>query len=190
MRRLNETKTGDKETQDELLTSLLAILTDANAAEITQSLTTDELGSPFGLAALQHWLKVDAGTAADWVASRRTPRRNRLGPCPRLRRRSGRVGSYCSRLPDNPWRQVFLKQAAREAMWRDPAEAIRVAQRMNAGGEQTDLLQTTACAWMMSNPAAASEWIAQVQDPLLRERLVCAGAETHAEPIRCARSTG
>jgi hypothetical protein len=165
----------------------VAILTDANAAEITQSLTTDELGSPFGLAALQHWLKVDADSAASWVAARTDATDEQAWAVARaLVADRVALDSFCSRLPDNPWRQVFLKQAVREAMWQDPAEAIRVAQRMNTGGEQTDLLQTTACAWMISDPAAASDWITHVQDLLLRERLVCAGAETQAgtDPLR------
>ena len=70
LRQLSETGIADKDAQDELRISLLAILTDDNAAAISQSLSADELGSPFGLAALQRWLKVDANAAASWIAAR------------------------------------------------------------------------------------------------------------------------
>ena len=69
-RQWSETQTGDRETQDRLQNELLAMLTDDNAAEIIQSLSPEELDSPFGVSALFHWMKMDPVTAANWVASR------------------------------------------------------------------------------------------------------------------------
>jgi len=177
---LSETKKADKGTEDELTTDLLAVLTDDNAAEITRALSADELHSRFGLAALQHWLKVDGSTAADWVAARTDATDEQVwAVAHELAQDRTALELYCTLLPNNTWRQVFLKSAALEAMWRDPVEAIHLVERMNPDSAQLDLLQATVCTWMIGNPGAASGWITQVQDPMLREELVCAGAKTY-----------
>jgi hypothetical protein len=180
---------GDKGAQDELMTDLLAILTDDNAAEISRSLSADELNSPFGLAALQRWLKVDASVAADWVAARADATEEQAwAVANRLVEDRQALEIYCDRLPDTPWKQTFLKNAGLELVWKNPVEAICLARRMNPSGEQTNLLRAAAYAWMVSDPNAASGWIMQVPDRLLQEKLVCSGAEAHAatDPLQAA----
>jgi hypothetical protein len=185
--RLGRIPKADKGAEDELMTGLLATLTDANAAEITRALSAEDLQSRFGLAALRHWLKVDALAAADWVAARTDATVEQAGVVAReLIDDPVALERYCLRLPENAWRQMFLAQAAEASMWRDPVQALHLTEQMNAGSAQLDLMQTTLCTWMISHPTAASDWIRNVQVPLLREEFVSVGAKTLAavDPLK------
>lgn len=185
--RLGQTPKADKGAEDELMTELLAMLNNANAAEITRALSTEELHSRFGVAALQQWLKADLFPAASWVAARADATdEHAWAVAHELIHDQIALDYYCARLPDNAWRQSFLKSAAQEAMWENPAGAIRLTGKMNSAGTQLDLLQTTVCAWMISNPTAASGWITRMPESLLKEELFCAGVKTLAgtDPVR------
>lgn len=179
--RLNETPKADKGGEDELMTDLLGVLTDDNAAEVTRALTPEELNSRFGLAALQRWLDVDVFAAADWIATRPNATDEQAwSVANRMAGDDALVESYRARLADTPWTQLFLKQAVFGSTWRNPEGALRLVQQMKPSDAQRDLLQATACSWVISNPEPASDWIARVPDAALREELVCAAAKTHA----------
>lgn len=185
--RLSQTPKADKGAEDELMTELLATLNNANAAEITRALSTEELHSRFGLAALQQWLKIDRSTAAGWIAARAdTTDEEAWAVAHELIHDRIALEHYCARLPENAWRQSFLKSAVQEEMWRDPADAIRLAGKINSAGTQLDLLQTTVCAWMITDPTAASGWITRLPESLLKEELFCTGIKTLAgtDPVR------
>jgi len=181
LHQLSETKIADKEAQDELMTGLLAFLTDDNAGEIARALSPAELDSPFGLATLQRWLKVDPAGAARWIAQQPDATDDQAwAVAHQLVEDPRSLESYCDGLPGRAWTQTFLQRAGVEVVWRNPVEAIRLAQRMTPGRAQTDLLQTVAYAWTASDPGAALGWITQVPDPALHEQLVCAGAKAEA----------
>lgn len=180
-RQWSETQTGDRETQDRLQNELLAMLTDDNAAEIIQSLSPEELDSPFGVSALFHWMKMDPVTAANWVASRPDATEDQAWVVAHNLFADGiDLQSYSDQLPDTGWKQKFLTDAGLGVLSKNPMEAINLAQRMNPGSAQTSLLQTVASDWIGSDPDKALDWIVSVNDPLLQEQLVAAGAKTYA----------
>lgn len=181
LRQLGEISRADKGAEDGLMTSLLALLTDENAAQIVQSLTPAELNSPFGWAALQRWLKADVERASAWVGGRVDVSQEQAWTVAHaLAEDRNALQNYCDRLPATSWREMFFRTAAREILWQDPIEAIELARQMRPGTEQTDVLRAAAYAWATREPSAVSDWIAQIADPRLREQLVCSGAEARA----------
>jgi len=181
LRQWLETKTGDTETQDRLLKELQAMLTDDNVAGIIQSLSSEELATPFGTAALERWLKVDAALAANWIAARPDATENQAWVVARklLEDPAGLEG-YCDQLPDGEWKQNVLNGAGLDVLSRDPVEAIHLAQRMSPDGARTNLLQTVAYDWMNRDPDTALDWIQGVDDPVLQEWLTVAGVKAYA----------
>lgn len=174
-------ETGDTETQDRLTKELIALLSDANAAEIGQSFSSEELNTPFGLAALGRWLDVEAMEAASWVATYPDATETQALVVARgLLRDPARLNAFCAQLPDTEWKQTFLRAAALEGLSQDPLGAINLARNMDPGAAQTDVLQTVAYDWMTRDPAAVSDWMVTVHDPILREQLLSASAKAIA----------
>ena len=181
LRQWSETKTGDKETQARLMNELQAMLTDENAAEIMQSLSTEEMDSPLGISALFHWMNVDPLTAANWMAARPDATEDQAWVVAHnLLTDSTNLHSYCDQLPDTGWKQNFLADAGFGVLSKNPVEAINLAQRMDPGSAQTNLLQTVAYDWISRDPNPALDWIMGVNDPSLQERLIAAGAKAVA----------
>jgi hypothetical protein len=179
-----ESVTDESADEPQLMQELLAMLTDENAAAIIQSLSSDELSTPFGTAALEHWLKVDVTGAANWIAARSDTTEDQacLVAHKLLEDAAGlqNLQSYCDQLPDTEWKRNVLIGASLEVLSKDPAEAINLAQRMNPGIAQTNVLRSVAYDWMSRDPDAALDWILNVNDPPLRETLIAAGAEAAA----------
>jgi hypothetical protein len=179
-----ESKTGDTETQARLLKEFLAMLTDENAAEITQSLSQEELLSPLGMAALDRWLKVDLATAANWIAANTNATEEQAWLVGRkmVEDPAGfqNLLSYSDQLTNTQWKQQFLEGAGLLVLETNPAVAINLAQRMDSGQSQTSLLQTVTYNWISRDPNAALDWILNVNDPMLREKLIAIGAQAYA----------
>jgi len=181
LRHLIETKTGDEEAQSRLMKELLAALTDENAGEIIRSLSPEELLTPFGTAALDHWLSTDLLRAAHWIAARPDNTEEQAALVARkLLNNPNALHAYCNELPDNAWKQSILGNAGLSVLARDPVEAVKLAQQMNPGAAQTNLLQTVAYDWTNRDPTAALAWIVKVTDPALREGLFAVGAKAIA----------
>jgi hypothetical protein len=181
LRQWSETQTGDRETQDRLQNELLAMLTDDNAAEIIQALSPEELDGPFGISALFHWMKVDPVTAANWIASRPDATEDQAWVVAHNLLADGiDLQNYSDQLPDTGWRQQFLADAGLEVLSKSPNEAISLAQQMNPGSAQTNLLQTVAADWISNDPNKALDWILSVNDPAMQEQLIAAGAKAYA----------
>lgn len=179
-----ESKTGDTETQDRLLKEFLAMLTDENAAEITQSLSPDELDTPLGTVALERWLKADLATAANWIAGKTNATEEQVWLVGRkmLEDPAGvqNLLNYSDQLTNNPWKQQLFEGAGLLLSETNPAAAINLAQRMDAGQSQTNLLQTATYDWISRDPNAALDWILSVNDPSLREKLIAIGSQAYA----------
>jgi len=141
-------QTGDAVTEARLLADLNSLLTDANARPIFLSLSPDERDSPFGLAALEHWLKVDQAAAAAWMAAEPAATERQTRALARqLVDDPATLEAFCVRLPDTPWKQTFLFVAGLEALTRNDAEVAVLAGQMNAGPAKINLLQTAANEW-------------------------------------------
>jgi hypothetical protein len=179
----------DEKDRDQWMQELLAMVTDENAAEIVQSLSADELNTPFGIAALHHWMQVDPVKAANWIASRpdTTAAQNMAVADDWLGNRAG-LQKYIDQLPDNEWKQNFLSDLGSEMSARDPQSAIQLAQQMHSGDAQKNLLQSVACNWVGTDPGAALNWVASVQDPSLREPLIASAVQSYAltDPTQAA----
>ena len=173
---------SDPAVRADLLKELLALITADNAAGIVQSLSADELDAAAGNAVLQHWLRIDPGTAADWLAARfsnNSPSAT-LVACEFLKT-PGEFNAYCERLPDGEWKQAVLAAAGTEMASQSPAEAMALAQQMKPGAAQAALLQSVAFAWGRQDPAAVMDRLDQVTDPDLREAMTAAAARGYAE---------
>ncbi|MGC3991150.1 MAG: hypothetical protein QM796_16010 [Chthoniobacteraceae bacterium] len=174
-------QTGDVATSVRLLSELLALLDDADARDVLESLSAEERQTPFGLAALERWLDVDALAAARWVAvdpgateSQARVIAQRLVPVPVDLQR------FCHQLPDTAWRQTFLVAAGIEALRQNSEAVIDLAQQMKPDAAQTNLLETAVNDWMGRDPVATQSWIMSVSDPALREQLIATGAKSYA----------
>ena len=181
LRQWAERKTGDVETENRLMEELLALLTDDNAAELTQTLTSGQRGTPFGLAALERWLRAEPAAAARWLAAQsETTEPQALLVARALLKNPADVRAYCDGLADGDWKQSVLKSASLELAGSDPAGAISLAWRLNTEAVRTDVLQTVTYDWITHEPRAALDWITQVNDPALREGLLAVGAKAIA----------
>jgi len=181
LRQWSETQTGDRVTQDRLMNELLALLTDDNAAAIIQSLSPEELEGPFGISALFRWMKTDPITAANWIASQPDTTEDQAWVVAHNLQTAGvDLQSYSAQLPDTGWKQEFLAEASLDVISKNPQEAVNLAQQMNPGHDQVNLLQTIASDWISNDPNSALDWITSVNDTSLREQLIAAAAKAYA----------
>ena len=179
--RWHQITTGDTEAQEQLTAELVALLTDDNAAGIAQSLSVEEIDTPFGHAALARWMTVDASTAGVWIASRAdATEAQALLVARALLNEPARFREFCDGLSDTGWKQTLLSAAGLACVPLDPTGAIDIAQRMAPGSAQTNVLQTAAYDWMTRDPLAAAAWIVKVDDAALREQLLAVGTKALA----------
>jgi hypothetical protein len=181
LRQWSETRTGDRATQDRLMNELLAMLTDDNAAKIIRSLSPEELDSPFGISALFHWMKMDPVTAANWIASRPDATEDQAWVVAHNLLAAGiDLQNYSTQLPDTGWKQKFLAQASLDVISENPMQAVNLAQQMDPGSSQTNLLQTVASDWISNDPSKALDWIMSVNDPAMQQQLIAAATKAYA----------
>jgi hypothetical protein len=174
-------KSGSEDDETQTMLDLQAMLTDTNAAEIIQSLSDDELDTPFGFEAIRHWMDADPVQASDWFAARQDTTQDQTAAIAEgWAANSAGLQNYAARLPDTAWKQSFLQEAGSQMSVRDPVEAVKLAQQMASGNEQTSLLQSIACNWVTSDPNAALDWITSVKDPSLQAQLVASAAQSYA----------
>jgi hypothetical protein len=179
----------DEEGRARSLQEMLAMVTDENVAEIVQSLSAAEMNTPFGSGALHHWMQTDPVAASNWLASRPgateeqtlTVAHDWVGKPEDLKQ-------YLAQLPDTGWKQTFLQDVSMESLFKDPQQAVNLAQQMNPGDAQTNLLRAVACGWVGADPNAALDWVAGVKDPALREQLVASAVQAYAlsDPAQAA----
>src|SRR5215469_6942952 len=119
--------------------------------------------------------------ASDWFAARPdTTQDQTAAVAAGWAANSAGLQNYAAQLPDSAWKQSFLQEAGSQMSVRDPAEAVKLAQQMTPGNEQTSLLQSIACNWVSSDPNAALDWITSVNDLSLREQLIASAAKSYA----------
>jgi hypothetical protein len=96
------------------------------------------------------------------------------------------MSGYLATLPSSPWKQTVMATAAGQAVSGNPVDAILFARQMDTGPQQTMLLQMATTAWAGQNPDAASQWLAQIEDPDLREQLMGSFAVGYAgnDPVQ------
>jgi len=174
---------------DRLMQEMLALVTDDNVAGIVQSLSASSLTTPFGIAALHHWMRLDPVQATDWLAAQPdTTDGEALAVADDWIGHRAGLQACLDQLPDSDWKQTFLSDLGSEMAVKDPAAAIKLAQQMNAGSAQLNLFQAAACNWAGTDPNAAFQWVAGVTDPVLREHLLAATVQSYAltDPAQAA----
>jgi hypothetical protein len=184
LRQWQESQVNDPDNEAyraKLLQEMLAMVTDANVAEIIQSLTAEEMKTPFGTGALHHWMQVDPVTASNWLASRPdTTEDQTLAVAEDWAGNRDGLQQYIDQLPDTAWKQSFLQDASSAMSFTNPVAAIKLAQQMKPGDAQTNLLRTVASGWISTDPNATLNWINSINDPSLREQLVASAAQSYA----------
>jgi hypothetical protein len=186
----SEVEDPDDETgRESRLKEMLALVTDANVAEIIHSLSAEEMNTPFGQGALHHWMQVDSVTASNWLAARPETTNDQTLTVANdwIQNRDG-LTKYLEQLPDTPWKQSLLENVSSETAIKDPMAAIKLAQQMKPGDAQTNLLRAVACGWVSKDPNAALDWITSVTDPTLREQLTASAVQSYAvtDPAQAA----
>jgi len=186
---LEAQKSGAEEEETQSMQELQALLTDENAAEITRSLSADELETPFGLEGIRRWMNTDPVQASRWIAARPDATQDQTGTVAQgwVANNAG-LQNFLDQLPDTAWKQNFLQEAVSQMSAKDPAAAVKLAQQMTPGNDQTSLMQSAACNWVANDPNAALDWITSVNDPTLREQLVVSAAQSYAlsDPAQAA----
>lgn len=178
---LEAKKNGTEEDETHTMLELEAMLSDTNAADIMQSLSAEELDTPFGFEGIRHWMNADPVQASNWFAARpETTQDQTAAVAQGWASDSAGLQNYVVQLPDTTWKQSFLQEAGAQMSVRDPAEAVKLAQEMDPGKSQTCFLQSVACNWVASDPNAALDWINNVSDPSLKEQLVASAAQSYA----------
>jgi hypothetical protein len=192
MRQWHESLLTDPNNEDErarLLQEMLVFVTDDNVAEIVQSLSAEEMITPFGAGALHHWMQSDPVKATDWVAARpETTDQQTLAVADDWIATPQGMQDCIDQLPPTEWKQNFLADLGSEMSVKDARSAIRLAQQMNPGKTQENLLQSVACNWVETDPNAALSWVAGVSDPALRDKLVASAVQAYAlvDPAQAA----
>jgi hypothetical protein len=176
-----ETNTGETEIQNKLTEDALALVDDGHVADVLRALSSEEVNTPFGSAAMGRWLKLEPLAAAKWIGARENPTdEHALLVATQLLKEPAQLHAYCDQLPEGQWKLGVLNNAALTAAPSDPAQAIALAHRMAPGGVQTSAFETVAYDWSTRDPEAALGWMTRVEDPKLRERLFAVGAKAIA----------
>jgi len=192
MRQWQESLVADPDKEEErarLLQEMLALVTDENVAEIVQSLSGEEMGTPFGAGALHHWMQADPVKATDWVAARpETTDQQTLAVADDWLATPQGMQDCIDQLPPTEWKQAFLADLGSEISTKDPRSAIELAKQMTPGKTQENLLQSVACNWVETDPNAALNWAAGVSDPVLRDKVVASAVQAYAlvDPAQAA----
>lgn len=179
----------NEEERARLLREMLALVTDGNVAQIVQSLSADEMATPFGAGALHHWMQVDPLKATSWLAARpETTAQQTLAVADDWIATPQGMQDCIDQLPPSEWKQTFLADIGSEMSVKDPRAALELAQQMAPGKAQDNLLQSVACNWVETDPNAALSWVAGVSDPALRDKLVAAAVQAYAlvDPAQAA----
>ncbi|HEX3729897.1 MAG TPA: hypothetical protein VHV47_08835 [Opitutaceae bacterium] len=131
----------DKDSQDNLQNNLLSLVTAQNAAAVLQSLSPGEMDSPLAVTATQRWLEADPAAAARWIASCPFATDDQAWAVARQAVADGGLMEELCAGPASAWKDGFLRYASLEVLAVDPAEAARLAQRMEPGGARAAILR-------------------------------------------------
>jgi len=166
---------------DHSMQELEALLANGDAVDIIQSLSPDELNTPFGMEVLGQWTQTDLVSATNWVATNQNAMEDLTAVVAQnWAARPADLMDYLSQVPEGAWKQNFLLETASLLTTKNPETALSLAQQMSPGSVQTNFLQSVAGDWISSDPTAALAWIRQVDDPVLQEQLIAAAAKSYA----------
>jgi len=144
----------DKARQDSLQNNLLSLVTAQNAAEVLRSLSPSEMDSPLAITATQRWLEAEPAAAARWIASCPFATDDQAWAVARQAVADGGLMQELCARPASGWKDGFLRYASLEVVAVDPAEAARLARRMEPGEARAAILRQIGTDPAGSAPAA------------------------------------
>ena len=165
------------------------MVTEENITEILHALSAREMNTPFGIGVLRYAMRIDPIGTTSWIASRGDiTEAQTLEIADDWIRQPSDLAACIEQLPNTQWKQDFIQSLGSEMSSTDPKSAIEVVQQMNPGQAQTCALQAIACNWIATNPNAALDWVAGVQDPALRDQLIASAVQSYAltDPAQAA----
>jgi len=176
-----EVQASGGDDNDHSMEELKALLAKGDAVDIIQSLSADELNTPFGMDVLNQWAQSDLVSATNWVASNAAAMEDLTAVvAQQWASDPADLEDYLDQIPEGSWKQNFLLETGSQLTAKNPSAAVILAQQMTPGSGQTNFLQTVAGDWINSDPTAALDWIRNVDDSTLREQLIAAAAKSYA----------
>ncbi len=170
---------------------LEALLAGPDKLEIIAALPAGMMDFAFGLPTFQQWMRAEPRAAADWMSSHPDISEARLLTLLQNwgAKNHDERDAYLVGLPQDAWQQKALAAASNLAMSSDPVAAIALAARMTADGRRTGLLELATVGWAKRDPAAATQWVNQVNDAALQQPLAGSLAVAYAEidPVLAAQ---
>lgn len=166
---------------DELMQRFRSLLSESDAGELARALSSDDLASPIGTAAIEAWLSDDSLAACSWISRQATANDHHaylaaksLVQSPEL------LVEFCATLGVDSWAQSFLDHSSRALLPENPQAAVSMAESLRNGERQNELYESIAFDWMSRDPDAARTWINEIKEPALSSRLISIGAASYA----------
>ncbi len=181
-----ELSPGDLGAEDELRTGLVALLTDANVAEVFAGLSDAERATEFGVVVFDRWARVDPVAAARWLGQQPNARiEQTYALANAVAGDSTQLETIERELPPGETRDEFLSDACRLVTPRDVARAAEMVGRISPGLTRMTALLALADDWSQRDPRSVGAWIAAEPDATMRDELVrvAAVAQTSKDPI-------
>jgi hypothetical protein len=171
----------DSDSRSQRLQELSALLRGTNVFDLLQQLPPKFLGYAFAVPSVREQLMTDPAATLAWMSAHTNVSSSQLSTFLQDWTQNNHDGmsDYLATLPSGPWKQTVMAAAAGQAS--DPVDSILFARQMDASPQQTMLLQLATTAWARQNPDAASQWLAQIEDPDLREQLMGSFAAGYAD---------
>lgn len=167
----------EREKEDEIRSTLLALLTDENAAAILSTLPAQWRSTEFGVATLERWASVDALGATLWLAQQpdQSPEQTHALAAA-ISKEPILLELVCTQLPSSTWREALLEDLCRSVLPENPRAAIQLAQQLQSGPARKRALLRIADDWTTRDPVSAARWIMEEPDLFLRDELIFAGS--------------
>ena len=145
---------------------------------------------------LQRWAETDPEAAAQYVAQQpasdiRSDAMERVATVWANSDFDAAVG-WAKSLPEADLQHESLAQIAYEAARTSPLDAMKLAVELPAGPARDDALSHVAGTWTAEDATAAIGWMQQVEDPVLRERMMAGalGVLGEQSPLEAAQMRG
>jgi hypothetical protein len=129
---------------------------------------------------VRRWAEADGPRAAQWAAqlAESSLRRDLLSQAVVVWAGNDLAAAvaWVNGLADSPSKESATLSLAYEADRGQPTLALELASRMSSTHARDDLLVHSIGQWASGEPDAALQWVEQVSDPLLQQRLLAAAA--------------
>jgi len=174
------------------LNRLMEDMAEEMAAAMLASLGPEDLKGEAARRLFDHWATANPGEAAAWAQGQADPETRQCFLNVAALRWAATdlsgAAAWARSLPEGNSRLEIMAAVGSEAVRSDPLEALRLGVELPAGTAQADLICRAAAEWAVTDRASAVEWVKQIEDEELRQRVteqvVVASAEQ--DPVGAA----